>query len=395
MVNEKMAALGKKRSCIRELFEYGLRQAAVLGREQVYDYSIGNPSIPAPVEVDEAFVNIVRSRSSLSVHSYTPAAGLPEARAAVAEDLNERFAAAIRQDNIFFTCGAAPALVSVIRALSIEGAEFLCVAPYFPEYRPFVEMNGGDFVPVPADIESFQINWEALIERIGEHTQAMIINSPNNPSGVVYTEDTLKRLSLLLIEKSAEYGHPIYLIADEPYRELVYDGLQVPFVPTLYPNTILCYSYSKSLSLPGERIGYVCVPDCVEDSVQVFSAIAGAARASGHVCAPSLQQQVIARCINARPNLQAYDRNRERLYNALTDYGYQCVKPNGAFYMFVKAPGCSSKVFSDRAKEENLLLVPGDDFGCPDYFRISTCVAPDMIERSLPIFEALIRGFSS
>ena len=261
---------------------------------------------------------------------------------------------------------------------------------FFPEYRPFAESNGAKLVAVPADIPSFQINWAALEERLNERTQAVIINTPNNPSGVIYTRETLERLAALLERKGAEFGHPIYLIADEPYRELAYDGAEVPFVPAVYPNTIVCYSYSKSLSLPGERIGYICVPDWVEDSATVFAAIAGGARASGHVCAPALQQRVVALCAHSRPDLKAYDENRSLLYRELSSYGYDCVKPNGAFYMFVKAPGGDSQAFSEKAKAKNLLIVPGNDFGVPEYFRICTCVSKEMILRSLPAFKALI-----
>ncbi len=390
MVSEKCLELGTARSCIRELFEYGLRQAAVVGSENVYDYSLGNPSIPAPAKVNETFISIVRDMDSLAVHSYTPATGGMEARKAVAEDLNRRFGTAIRGENIFFTCGAAPALLSVIRALTVEDAEILAIAPFFPEYRPFGEGCGATFRMVPADTETFQISLEALEAQLTPHTQAIIVNSPNNPSGMVYTRETLEKVGALLTRKGAEYGHPIYIIADEPYRELVYDGVEVPFIPTIYANTIVCYSYSKSLSLPGERIGYVCVPDQVEDSQQVFAAVAGAARVLGHVCAPSLQQRVVAACTDLRPDLEAYDRNRNLLYDALTSYGYHCPKPQGAFYMFVKAPGGDSRAFSQRAKEKNLLLVPGDDFGCPEFFRICTCVSYDMIQRSLPVFKELI-----
>ena len=393
MVNESMLKLGTNRSCIRELFEYGLRQAAIVGKENVFDYSLGNPSIPAPPEVNEAIVDIIKNTDSLAVHGYTPAPGLPDARAAIAKELSERYGVEIRGANIFFTCGAAPALIAVIRALNMGESEFIAIAPFFPEYRPFAESNGAKLVAVPADIPSFQINWAALEERINERTQAVIVNTPNNPSGVVYTRQTLERLAELLDRKSKEIGHPIFLIADEPYRELAYDGAEVPFIPTVYPTTIVCYSSSKSLSLPGERIGYICVPDWVEDSATVFAAIAGGARASGHVCAPALQQRVVARCAYSRPNLAAYDENRSLLYDALSSYGYDCVKPNGAFYMFVKAPGGDSVAFSNKAKEKNLLIVPGNDFGVPEYFRICTCVSKDMILRSLPAFQVLIEEF--
>lgn len=393
MVNESMLKLGTNRSCIRELFEYGIRQAAIVGRENVFDYSIGNPSIPAPPEVNDSIVDIVRNVDSLAVHGYTPAPGLPEAREAIAAELNSRYGTALRGANIFFTCGAAPAIIAVSRALNMGGSEFIAIAPYFPEYKPYVESNGGKLVVVPADIPAFQINWQALEESIAARTQGIFINTPNNPSGVIYTVETLRRLGELLDRKSRELGHRIYIIADEPYRELAYDGASVPFIPTIYPHTIVCYSFSKSLSLPGERIGYVCVPDCAEDSAAVFAAVAGAARACGHVCAPALLQRVAARCAASRPDVRTYDENRTLLYEKLTALGYDCVKPTGAFYMFVKAPGGDSKAFSDKAKERNLLLVPGDDFGVPSYFRVCTCVSRDMILRSLPAFEAVIREF--
>ena len=390
MIAATMYELGARRSCIRELFEYGLRQAAVVGKENVMDFSIGNPSIPTPAAVTEAFDTLVRSEDTISVHGYTPAAGDYAARKAVADNLARRAKAEIRPENIYFTCGAAPALISVIRALAVPQAEVLVIAPYFPEYRPYVEMNGCRFVTVPADTEAFQIRLEELERRITPRTQALIINSPNNPSGVVYTPETLAELAKVLTRKSREIGHPIYIISDEPYRELVYDGADVPYLPSIHPNTVICYSYSKILSLPGERIGYVCVPDSAEDSGSLYAAIAGAARTLGHVCAPSLQQKVVAQCVDIRPNLAAYDRNRTTLYDALTAYGYQCVKPQGAFYLFPKAPGGNALAFSERAKSENLLLVPGDDFGCPDFFRISTCVSYDMVCRSLPVFQKLI-----
>ena len=390
MISPKMYELGAKRSCIRELFEYGLRQAAVVGKENVYDFSLGNPSIPAPAEVNDAFVSILRTEDSLAVHSYTPAQGSADARRQVAEDLNLRFGTAIRPENLFFTCGAAPALVSVLRALTLEDSEIVAIAPYFPEYRPFVEGVGAKFVVVPADEESFQIPIDALEQALSPRTQAVIVNSPNNPSGAVYTRQTLERLAAVLTAKAAEYGHPIYIIADEPYRELVYDGAEAPFIPCLYPDTVVCYSYSKSLSLPGERIGYVCVPDSAADSEALYLAVAGAARVLGHVCAPALQQRAVALCAAVRPDLEAYDRNRLTLYHALSEYGYRCVRPSGAFYLFVRSPRDSAQEFSDRAKAKNLLVVPGGDFGCPDYFRVSTCVAHDMILRSLPVFRALI-----
>lgn len=391
MISEAMLKLGTTRSCIRELFEYGNQQAAIVGRENVYDYSLGNPSIPAPAQVKASINAILDEVNSLSIHGYTSAPGALDARKAVADDLNARFDTSIRPENIFLSCGAAPALISVIRALAVEDAEILAIAPFFPEYRPFVENNGCKFVVVPADTQQFQIRMDKLEEAINSHTQAVIVNSPNNPSGVVYTKETLVSLANVLTRKAKEFGHPIYIIADEPYRELAYDGVEVSFIPSIYPDTVICYSWSKSLSLPGERIGYVCVPDQVTDSAQLFAAVCGAARIIGHVCAPSLQQLTVARCVTLRPDVEAYDRNRKTLYDALTSYGYECAKPKGAFYMFVKAPGGNAQAFSDRAKEKNLLIVPGGDFGCPDFFRISTCVDHGMILRSLPVFEELIK----
>jgi aspartate aminotransferase len=389
MLNQSMYALGAARSSIRELFEYGLQQQSIVGAENVFDYSLGNPSIPAPPAVNAAIVDIVTHENSLQVHGYTPAAGCAEVRRAVADDLNRRFDAAIRPENLFFTCGAAPALISVLRALAVPQAEVIAIAPYFPEYKPFAEASGCKLVVVPADTAQFQIDFDALRRCITQNTQAIIVNSPNNPAGTVYTAQTLRQLSALLTQMSETIGHPIYLIADEPYRELVYGGVTVPFIPKLYSNTIVCYSWSKSLSLPGERIGYVCVPDQVTDSAALFAAVAGAARASGHVCPPSLLQRVVARCVGYAPDLAAYEKNRSLLYGSLCEMGYTVAKPDGAFYLFIKAPNGDGDAFSALAKRYNLLLVPGRDFGCAEYFRICYCVDYEMIVRSLPLFQKL------
>ncbi len=391
MVNASMYDLGANRSCIRELFEYGRQRAAVVGKENVFDYSLGNPSIPAPKEVNQAIIQVLSQMDSLQVHGYTSATGDLSARTAIAQDLNRRFGAGASEEDLFLGCGAAPELVSVIRALAVENAELIAIAPYFPEYKPFVESCGGTFRVVPADIPNFQINFAALRSTINKNTQAVILNSPNNPSGTVYGEETLRELADLLTEKSLQIGHPIYIISDEPYRELVYDGVSVPFLPNLYPNTIVCYSYSKSLSLPGERIGYVYVPRQAADHDALFAAICGAARASGHVCAPSLWQHVIARCTDLRPNLTAYAENRRLLWQGLQSFGYEMAQPDGAFYLFVKAPNGNAKAFSDLAKELDVLIVPGDDFGCPEYFRLCYCVSRDCIQRSLPRFGELMQ----
>ncbi len=389
MLNQTMYQLGAVRSGIRELFEYGLQQAALCGKENVFDYSLGNPSIPAPPEVNDSIVDIARNEDTLLVHGYTSAPGYDGIRQAVADDLNRRFQAGVRPQNLFFTCGAAPALIAVLRALAVPDSEVIAIAPFFPEYRPFAETNGHNFVVVPPDMAHFQINFDALTQCLNPHTQAIIINSPNNPSGVVYTRQTLEKLACLLEERSTAYGHPIYLIADEPYRELVYGGVEVPFIPTIYKNTVVCYSWSKSLSLPGERIGYVYVPEAAADSQALFAAVAGASRACGHVCPPSLLQRVVARCVQLPPDLKAYDENRTLLYNELTKMGYSMAKPDGAFYLFIKAPNGDADVFSDLAKKKNLLVVPGTSFGCKEYFRICYCVSNDMIRRSLPAFQAM------
>ena len=391
MINQNSYLLGSNRSCIRELFEYGNARAAIVGRENVYDYSLGNPSIPAPPEVNQAIRDILSDTDSLQIHGYTSAVGDLAARQAIADDLNARYHAGVDPSELFIASGAAPELVAVIHALAVPGAEILALAPYFPEYKPFVESAGVTFKVVPPMIPTFQVNLHKLEEMLTPHTQAVIVNSPNNPSGVIYAQAVLERMAEILRRKSAEFGHPIYIISDEPYRELAYGGLTTPWLPSIYADTIVCYSYSKSLSLPGERIGYVYVPSGCTDGKALYAAVAGAARACGHVCAPSLLQKVIARCAHLRPDLKAYDENRRMLYDHLTAFGYEMAEPDGAFYLFIKAPGGDANAFSERAKLKDLLVVPGDGFGCPGYFRICYCVSPEMIRRSLPAFQALIR----
>lgn len=392
MLNETAYALGANRSCIRDLFEYGCERAKLLGRENVFDYSLGNPSIPSPPQVTQAIRNVLNDTDPLLLHGYTSAVGDYETRRAISDDLNRRYGVSTRPEEFFLGCGAAPELTAVMKALAVEGGELLTVAPYFPEYKPFAENAGLVFRVVPPDVPSFQVDLNKLEAMLTPHTQVVLINTPNNPSGVVYTRETLMALGDLLTRKSREFGHPIYLLSDEPYRELSY-GVEVPFVPSIYRDTILCYSYSKSLSLPGERIGYVYVPQAAADSQRLYAAVAGAARAMGHVCAPSLWQKVIARCAHVRPDLESYDRNRRALYEGLTAMGYEMAKPDGAFYLFIKAPGGDAKAFSEKAKKKDLLLVPGDGFGCPGYFRICYCVSYDMIQRSLPRFRELIEEY--
>lgn len=390
MYNKAAYALGANRSTIRDLFEYGRARAAIVGPENVYDYSLGNPSIPAPKEVNDAIRQILAERDSLSVHGYSTAVGDLGARTAIAEDLNRRYGTDITPGELFLGCGAAGELCAVFRALAVPGAEILAIAPFFPEYKPFVESAGCTLQVVPPDVPDFQIKLEAVEAALTQNTVAVIINSPNNPSGAVYTQQTLEALGQLLTRKSEEFGHPIYIVSDDPYRELVYDGVTAPFIPTIYPNTIVCYSYSKSLSLPGERIGYIYVPRQAADSEALYAAIAGASRGNGHVCAPSLLQQVIARCAHLRPDLQAYDKNRKALYEGLVSAGYEVAPPHGAFYLFVKAPGGDAVAFSEKAKQKDLLVVPGDPFGCPGWFRLCYCVSYEQIVKSLPVFRSLV-----
>ena len=390
MFNRQAYALGANRSCIRELFEYGRMRMAQVGAEHVFDFTLGNPSIPSPAEVNETIRQLLEDTDPLALHGYTTAVGELAARQAIADDLNCRFGTDITAGELFLGCGAAPELCAVLSALSVPGGKVLAIAPYFPEYQPFAVSAGLDFEVVPPDVPAFQIPFEALAEQLTENTVAVLVNSPNNPSGTVYSHETICRLARLLEEKSKQFGHPVYIISDEPYRELCYDGVTVPFIPTIYPNTIVCYSYSKSLSLPGERIGYIYVPRHAEAGQELYLAIAGAARAAGHVCAPSLWQKVIARCTHLRPDLQAYDKNRRALYEGLVQAGYEVAKPQGAFYLFVKAPGGDARAFSQRAMQEDLLVVPGDGFGCAGWFRLCYCVRYETIIGSLPIFTRLI-----
>lgn len=391
MISEKMHALGTKRSCIRELFEYGIVKSAEIGHENVFDFSLGNPSVPAPKEIEDAIREILDTQTPVKIHSYTSASGDLEVRSTIAASINLRYNAGCAASNLYMTCGAAAALASTFKALTINHtSEFIAIAPFFPEYRCFVEGAGAAFKVVSPNIPSFQIDFDALERTISQNTQGVIINSPNNPSGVVYTRDTIQTLASLLERKAAQYGHDIYLISDEPYRELVYNGIEVPFVPYYYKNTIICYSYSKALSLPGERIGYAFVSPKANCSADIINGIAGAARATGYVCAPSMMQMVVAKCANIMPNLEVYKKNRDLLYSNLTAFGYECVQPDGAFYLFVKAPNGNSVDFSQKAKEHNLLIVPADDFGCPGYLRISYCVETAMLERSLQHFKAII-----
>ncbi len=390
MYSEQCYKLGSNRSAIRELFEYGKQRAAVVGKENVYDFSLGNPTVPAPDCVKEAIIELLNTSSSIDVHGYTSAQGDAELRSALADYYNATYGTNFHADNYYITCGAAASLCITFKALTESPEdEFIAIAPFFPEYRAFVEGAGARLQVVKPDTEYFQINMKELAESINVHTKGIIINSPNNPSGVVYSEETIKELAALLAAKEEEFGHPIFLISDEPYREIVYDGVEVPYVTKYYANTIVCYSFSKSLSLPGERIGFVLVPDEVTDSRNLYYAMCGAARILGYVCAPSMFQKALIKCLGQVGDINLYKANRDILYKGLTELGYECVSPQGAFYMFVKAMGGDSAAFCEKAKELDLLLVAADGFGCPGYVRISYCVDKHMIERSMAAFKKL------
>lgn len=391
MISEKNYILGSARSSIRELFEYGKRQAEIVGAENVFDFSLGNPSTPAPKALDDAIIDLISGNNSVKVHGYTSANGCIELRSAISESLNRRFDINSNPNEFYITCGAAAALCCSLAAISGDkDAEIIAIAPYFPEYKVFVEGAGANFKVVKADTRHFQIDFDELDKLICDKTAGIIINSPNNPSGVVYSEETLITLSKLLRKKQEQFGHAIYLISDEPYRELVYGDITIPFVPKLYENTIVCYSYSKSLSLPGERIGYVYVPASAAESEKLYAAVAGAGRKMGYVCAPSLLQLAVSKCVDAKPNLNDYITNRNLLLEGLTSFGYECAAPDGAFYLFVKAPGGDGNAFSEKAKMRNVLIVSGESFGCKEFVRISYCVSTETVKRALPIFKELI-----
>ena len=392
--NEQMYELGSRRSAIRELFEYGKQRAAVVGAENVYDFSLGNPTVPAPDCVDETIRRLTEELDCIRLHGYTSAQGDAETRTAIAEFLNKTHGTNFGANDFYITMGAAASLSIAFHALTTSTEdEYIAIAPFFPEYKVFVEATGASLKVVPADTKEFQIDFLALGQMINAHTKGVIINSPNNPSGAVYSAQTIERLATLLGEKEKEYGHPIFIIADEPYREIVYDGVEVPFVTKYYNNTLVCYSYSKSLSLPGERIGYILVPQEACESKALYAAVAGAGRALGYVCAPSMMQKVIAQCQGQTGDVELYKKNRDLLYEGLTKIGYECFKPQGAFYMFVKALEEDSNAFCERAKQEDLLIVSGDGFGCPGYVRISYCVDEDMIRRSFKAFEKLYQTY--
>ena len=393
MISKSMEQLVKGNSVIRALFEEGKEMAREVGAENVYDFSLGNPSVPAPEAVGASMKKILDEKNPLYVHGYMSNAGYEEVREAVAKSLNERFDTDFEWPGILMTVGAAGGLNVILRTLLDPGDEVICFAPFFGEYTNYVHNYQAQLVVVPPNPPSFQPNLDMLQDRITQRTKAIIINNPNNPTGVVYTAETLDRLEIILKEAEARIGHSIYVISDEPYRELVYDGVEVPFITKHIRNCIIGYSFSKSLSLPGERIGYLAVPKAIDDYQGLIAGFAIANRVLGFVNAPSLQQLMIKECLNEKTDVAAYDKNRKFLYKALTDMGFECVKPEGAFYLFVKSPVEDEKEFVEEAKKHHLLLVPASSFGCPGYVRIAYCVAYDMIERSMPAFKALAEKY--
>lgn len=393
-MNQRTYELGSKRSVIREIFEFGKKRAKEVGADNVYDFSIGNPSVNPPQIVEDTLCELIRGENPTALHGYTSAQGDAEVRNAIADYVRRTYGANADPDYIYMTCGAAASLTITLSALCDAGDEVITFAPYFTEYKVFTETAGAKLVALPSDPDTFQIDFDALENAFTEKTRAVLVNSPNNPSGVVYNERTVERLAAVLTEKSLQFGKTIYLVTDEPYRELVYGGVKVPYLTNYYKNTVVCYSYSKSLSLPGERIGYILVCPEAQDAKQLYLSVCGAGRALGYVCAPSLFQKMIARCQGVVSDVSVYEKNRNLLADALREFGFRCVQPDGAFYLFVRSPESDAYAFCERAKKYDLLLVPGDDFGCKGYVRIAYCVSEDMIRRSLPAFEKLAKEYA-
>lgn len=389
VISKNMENLVANSSVIRRLFEEGVELAAVVGKENVYDYSLGNPSVAPPAIIKQAIYNILDTKDPNFIHGYMNNSGYEEVRDAVAESLNKRFGTDFIRESIIMTAGAAGALNCILRVLLNYKDEVICFAPFFGEYRSYISNFGGETVVVPADTRTFQLNLDALDDYITEKTKAIIVNNPNNPSGAVYSAETLDRLQVILEKAEARIGHPIYVISDEPYRELVYDGVKVPFMTKHVKNCLVCYSFSKSLSLPGERIGYLAIPKQIDAYEEMQSALVVANRCLGFINAPSLFQLVAQQCLYEETDIETYDKNRQLLYNSLTEMGFECVKPQGAFYLFMKSPTEDEKEFVREAKKHNLILVSATTFGCPGYVRLAYCVPYDMIERSLPAFKAV------
>lgn len=393
MLNERMVALGTQRSVIRELFEFGKMRAAEVGAENIFDFSIGNPSVPSPGIVNETAIKLINEVDPVILHGYTSAQGDLGVRQMISDSINRRFGTSFGPNNLYVTVGAAAALCCCLNGICNPGDEVIVFAPYFPEYKVFVEGAGAAMKMIPADIEAFQIDFAAFEAAINENTKAVIVNSPNNPSGAVYSEETVKKLAAILEEYSNKYGHPIYLLADEPYREIVFGSAEVPYLPKYYNNTMVCYSWSKSLSLPGERLGYVLIPNEMEDFELVYAAIAGAGRSLGYVNAPGLFQRVCAECANITADINIYETNKNILVKGLRDLGFHVVEPEGTFYMFPRTLEADDIAFCEKAKEFNLLIVPGTGFGCPGHTRISYCVPTERAQRSLEAFAKLAAAY--
>ena len=393
MISKKMLDLGTKRSVIRDIFEYGNKLAKEIGAENVLDFSLGNPSTPAPREVANTIKYMVEGLSPKDYNSYTSSAGDTDTRLAVAKNLNKRFSTDYTDKNIFMTCGASASLNIIFKAIIEPNDEIIVNIPYFPEYKVFIEGQGGKPVFVKCS-ENLCLDISEIENKINENTKAILINSPNNPSGVIYPKENLSALTELLERKQNEYSHPIFLISDEPYRELVFTNEKPEFLPNLYNNTLVAYSWSKSLSLPGERIGYILVPNKVKNHEDVFAAVGGAARVLGHVCAPSMFQYVVKSCVDVEPNIGVYRTNRNILFKELLKMGYKAANPDGAFYMFIKSPNDDGYDFCERAKKYNMLLVPGEGFGMKEYVRLSFCVETEKIEKSIDIFKKLISEYN-
>ena len=393
MIADKMKALVKNSSAIRAMFEEGKIMAAKYGAENVYDFSLGNPNVPAPVQVKEAIIEEAEKEDPIVLHGYMSNAGYEDVRQAVAESINKKFDTAFSAKNIIMTVGAAGGLNVILKTLLNPGDEVIAIAPYFGEYNSYVSNFDGKLVVLSPNTETFQPNLTELEEKLTARTKAVIVNSPNNPTGVIYSEETIQAMAEILRKKQKEFGTDIYLISDEPYRELAYDGAEVPYLTKYYENAIIGYSFSKSLSLPGERIGYLVIPDEAADSEDVISAAGTATRILGYVNAPSLMQKAVAKCLDAQADVPYYDRNREDLYNGLKEMGFECIKPQGAFYLFMKSPVADEKVFCEAAKKQHILIVPGSSFACHGYVRIAYCVAHETIINSMPGFKALAEEF--
>lgn len=393
MFNQTNVGLGKVRSVIRELFEYGKRRKAEIGEENVYDFSLGNPSVPAPKQVNEQLIKLITESDPVFLHGYTSAQGDFSVRSAIANNLKERFDANLSADLVYMTCGAAASLCITLNALLNKGEEVITFAPFFPEYSVFTASAGGRIVAVDCD-QNFQPDLEKFKLALNKNTKAVIINSPNNPSGVVYTEDKIKNLCAILNEHYNNTGNRVFIISDEPYRELVFGGIKVPFIMNYYADSVVCYSFSKSLSLPGERIGYIAVNGDMQNCEELYAGVCGAGRALGYVCAPNLFQQLVKSVLGETADISVYKNNRDVLYNALTEYGYTAIKPDGAFYLFVKSLEEDATAFAERAKEYELLLVPADSFGVKGYVRIAYCVSPQTVKNSLKAFKMLAQSYN-